>query len=96
MKRQRQTSAGCSSPGHQPTASTWVCLDATGAPVTVTNSALTLALAQHVTCTITNDDQPSTLVLDKILTNDNGGLTIPEMLRPYMGGQERILPRSVK
>ncbi|MBK8755814.1 MAG: hypothetical protein IPM08_01495 [Actinomycetales bacterium] len=55
------------------TASTWVCLDATGAPVTVTNSALTLALAQHVTCTITNDDQPSMLVLDKILTNDNGG-----------------------
>lgn len=26
----------------------------------------------------------------------DGGVTIPEMLRPYMGGQERILPRSAR
>ena len=50
-----------------------MCLDVTGAPVTVTDNAVALALNQHVTCTITNDDHASTLVLDKILTNDSGG-----------------------
>jgi len=55
------------------TASAWVCLDAAGAPVTVTDGAVTLAMNQHVTCTITNDDQTAHLTLDKILVNDNGG-----------------------
>jgi uncharacterized repeat protein (TIGR01451 family) len=32
-----------------------------------------IALGEHKTCTITNDDQPGTLVVKKVVINDNGG-----------------------
>ena len=32
-----------------------------------------LAAGQNATCTITNDDQPATLIIRKIVINDNGG-----------------------
>jgi hypothetical protein len=50
------------------TAGTWTC---TGA--TLTGTTLVIPNGVTVTCSITNDDQTSTLVLDKVLTNDNGG-----------------------
>ena len=57
------------------TAGTWSCAltNTPATPVTVTSGAVSLTLGQDVTCTINNNDQPSTLVLDKVLTNDNGG-----------------------
>lgn len=36
-------------------------------------NVLTLALDEDVTCTITNNDQPGTLIVKKIVVNDNGG-----------------------
>ena len=57
------------------TAGTWSCAltNTPATPVTVTSGAVSLTLGQDVTCTINNNDQTSTLVLDKVLTNDNGG-----------------------
>ena len=37
------------------------------------DGSITLVLAQDATCTITNDDLPPSLVLKKIVVNDNGG-----------------------
>jgi len=34
---------------------------------------VTLNEGQNVTCTITNDDQPGTLIVKKVVVNDNGG-----------------------
>jgi uncharacterized repeat protein (TIGR01451 family) len=42
------------------------CPAALGGTVTPING-------QNITCTITNDDQPGTLVVNKLVTNDNGG-----------------------
>ncbi len=50
------------------TAGSWSC---TGK--TVTNSQVTINLGDNVTCSITNNDQPGTLIVNKVLTNDNGG-----------------------
>ena len=33
----------------------------------------TIALGESKTCTITNDDQPATLIVKKVVVNDNGG-----------------------
>ena len=38
-----------------------------------TNGTVTLAPGENKTCTITNDDQPGTLIVKKIIINDNGG-----------------------
>ncbi|NLZ24734.1 DUF11 domain-containing protein, partial [Candidatus Dojkabacteria bacterium] len=51
------------------TASDWVC---TGGG-TQDDNKITLALNEHVTCTIENNDQQGTLIVKKVLTNDNGG-----------------------
>ena len=37
------------------------------------NGSVTLASGEHKTCTITNNDQPGTLHVVKVLINDNGG-----------------------
>ncbi|HXF97673.1 MAG TPA: hypothetical protein VNJ46_03555 [Gaiellaceae bacterium] len=37
----------------------------------------TIALGQHKTCTITNDDRPPKLTLVKVVVNDNGGTAAP-------------------
>ncbi len=38
------------------------------------NGSVSLALGENKTCTITNDDQPATLIVKKVLINDNGGI----------------------
>ncbi len=50
------------------TAGTWACPG-----VTVTGSAITLAVGQNITCTINNNDNSPRLTLVKTLTNDSGG-----------------------
>jgi len=37
------------------------------------DGTVTIALGENKTCTITNDDDPATLTLNKIVTNDDGG-----------------------
>ena len=49
---------------------TWVC---TGTGTQNDSDTITLANGQSATCTITNDDQPGTLVLRKVVQNNNGG-----------------------
>jgi large repetitive protein len=49
-------------------ASAWSC---TGG--TLNGNEVTLALGDDVSCEITNDDQPGTLIVKKIVVNDNGG-----------------------
>lgn len=50
------------------TASNWVCNGGYQSGASVTLSA-----GQNVTCTITNDDKPGTLIVKKHVINDNGG-----------------------
>ncbi len=52
------------------TASDWSCVKDS---VPVVGNTVTLALGQEATCTITNDDQPSTLTVTKVVTNNDGG-----------------------
>ncbi len=40
------------------------------------NGTVTLALDEDKTCTITNDDKPATLIVKKIVINDNGGTKV--------------------
>jgi hypothetical protein len=40
------------------------------------NGAITLANGENKTCTITNDDQAATLIVKKVVVNDNGGTKI--------------------
>ncbi|MDP3974024.1 MAG: hypothetical protein Q8P92_04290 [Candidatus Daviesbacteria bacterium] len=37
------------------------------------DGSVSLALGEHKTCTITNDDEPGTLIVKKLVINDNGG-----------------------
>src|SRR5207247_998083 len=53
-------------PGY--TASNWSCTSGS-----LTGNQLTLALGHSATCTITNDDQPGTLIVNKVVINDDGG-----------------------
>jgi hypothetical protein len=53
------------------TASAWSCTAGT-----LTGSSLVLSFAQNATCTITNDDQAATLIVTKVVTNDNGGTKV--------------------
>jgi uncharacterized repeat protein (TIGR01451 family) len=50
------------------TASAWVCSGGSQ-----NGSSLTLMLGQTATCTITNDDQPAKLTVNKVVDNSNGG-----------------------
>lgn len=57
------------------TASAWLCMGGT-----LTGSSVEIASGAVVTCTINNDDQPTTpatLTLVKTVTNDNGGTAVP-------------------
>jgi hypothetical protein len=47
------------------TASTWSCVKNGGAPVT--GSSVTLGIGDTATCTITNNDQPGTIIIQKIV-----------------------------
>ncbi|MDO8498851.1 MAG: hypothetical protein Q7S44_03635 [bacterium] len=52
------------------TASVWSCTNG----VTVNGSSeITIALGQSTVCSITNDDQQGTLIVKKVVLNDNGG-----------------------
>ncbi|RPF28799.1 hypothetical protein [Georgenia muralis] len=59
-------------------------LPVTGYDTSYTNSEnaatdctdLTVPAGGSVTCTITNDDQPATLVVEKVVVNDNGGTAV--------------------
>ena len=50
------------------TASNWVCVGDTQ-----NGNSVTLSLGQEATCTITNDDQPATLIIKKVVINNDGG-----------------------
>lgn len=51
------------------TAGSWICSTTGAGPVT----SITAQPGQQVTCAITNDDQTGTLIVKKIVKNDNGG-----------------------
>ncbi len=34
---------------------------------------MSVGLGDEITCTITNDDEPATLIVKKVVVNDNGG-----------------------
>ena len=50
-------------------ASAWVCTGGTQ----VDGDTVTVAAGEDAVCTITNDDQPGTLIVEKVLINDDGG-----------------------
>lgn len=52
-------------------AGTWSCDGGT-----LNGNVLTLGLGANVTCSITNNDQPGTLIVKKVLHNDNGGTAV--------------------
>jgi uncharacterized repeat protein (TIGR01451 family) len=49
-------------------ASDWVCTEGQ-----VDGDTVSVGLGEDITCTITNDDQPATLIVKKVVVNDNGG-----------------------
>ena len=49
------------------------------------NGDVTVALGEHKTCTLTNNDQQATITVVKVVTNDNGGSAAPERLRADPG-----------
>ena len=51
---------------------TFVSLSGTGCPTTL-GGTVTPVNNQNITCTITNDDQPGTLIVNKVVVNNNGG-----------------------
>ena len=53
-------------------AGAWSCTDGT-----LSGSTVTLALGQNATCTLANNDQPASLTLVKMVTNDDGGTATP-------------------
>ncbi len=53
--------------------STVSCVDGQGSTVLVSGGAVALALDQHVTCTLTNDDVDARLTLKTVVVNDDGG-----------------------
>ena len=62
--------------GYAPSA--WSCVGATS----FTDTTVTVALGQTVTCTINNDDIAASLSLDKVVTNNNGGTAVEAGLDP--------------
>jgi len=50
------------------------------------NGAVTLALGQNATCTITNSDQPTTLTLVKTVSNTHGGTATSANFTPSVDG----------
>ncbi len=53
------------------TAGSWSCDGGS-----LNGNGLTLDVDQDVTCTITNDDQQGTLIVQKVVINDNGGTAV--------------------
>lgn len=58
-------------PGYTPD-ETWSCVVNDGDPVS--GNSVTLGLADTAICSITNDDEPGTLIIQKTVVNDNGGI----------------------
>ena len=52
----------------------WSCSPVAASKTAPGDGAVTLAAGDNVTCTITNDDQGSSLTLVKVIKNDNGGI----------------------
>jgi hypothetical protein len=50
------------------------------------DGSVTLALGESKTCTITNDDQPATLTLEKTVINDDGGTAVEADFQAYIDG----------
>ena len=59
----------------------WTCTDGT-----LVGNVLTLASGDIATCTITNDDQPAFLILEKTVTNDDGGTAVESDFQAYIDG----------
>lgn len=69
------------------TASSWVCIGGSQE-----GSSIALSLGQSATCTITNDDQPGTLIIKKIVINDNQGEKTASQFSFTKTGDETIYP----
>ncbi len=66
----------------------FVSITGDGCP-TVLGGTITLAVGDDVTCTITNTDQPGTLIVNKVVVNANGGVkTAGEFNFQINGGTE--------
>ncbi|MEK7584066.1 MAG: SdrD B-like domain-containing protein, partial [Patescibacteria group bacterium] len=50
----------------------------------------TINIGEEKTCTITNDDQPGTLIVKKVVVNDNGGSAKPEDFSFTVDGGDNI------
>jgi hypothetical protein len=79
------------------TEGTWSCDVGTVTNNTATGGAVTLANGQSATCTITNDDQPATLILVKVVKGagatftfnlSGSGLPATQNLTPATDGQD--------
>ncbi|WP_461519376.1 prealbumin-like fold domain-containing protein [Porticoccus sp.] len=58
------------------TEGTWSCDGGTGLVNTYNGGSITLANGDDVTCTITNDDDPTALTIVKRIINDDGGTAV--------------------
>ena len=79
------------------TEGTWSCDVGTVTNTSATGGAVTLAIGQSATCTITNDDQPATLILVKVVKGagatftfnlTGSGLPASQDLTPASDGQD--------
>lgn len=54
------------------------------------NGSITLSVGDVKSCTITNDDQPGTLIVNKIVVNDNGGTAAADDFTYQIGGATAV------
>lgn len=62
----------------------FVSLSGAGCPTAI-GGTVTPVNGQNITCTITNDDQPGTLIVNKVVVNDNGGTKQPQNFQFKVG-----------
>ena len=55
-----------------------------------TDGSITLVPGDVKECTITNDDQPGTLIVQKVMVNDNGGALVPEDFSFSVNGDSSV------
>ncbi|MDD2482786.1 MAG: VWA domain-containing protein [Candidatus Shapirobacteria bacterium] len=63
----------------------FVSISGTGCPANL-GDTVTLSEGQDITCTITNDDQQSYIIVDKTVVNDNGGSAKPDDFKLTVDG----------
>ena len=73
-------------------AGTWSCTAGTLNSSAANNGAVTLAAGANAVCTITNDDQGSTLKVVKVIKNDNGGVKTVGDFSLTIDGSAAVFP----